>query len=846
MGKITGAFQSLVRGVSEQVPHDRLPGQFWMQDNMISDPVRGLARRHGSRMLHELAAPTVAYSTASRDDASMFKEHSFNIFATEYSLAYREQAKVVGSTLPGVVLVDRSAGRIRALSTNPADTLTTSVLDTGVSSVVSVGRYVLMSSRSQPTTFTQVDATTATATSHALWIKGGNYSRTFKVTIFNSAGALLDTVSYTTMTSFYQGDLDTSDILTSDPDYQKKVNDRVNDYNTAVNQHIAAAAASIQPENIAEQLRILIAAEGYTVTRFGSHLYLSFTGSVEIDDGGDGAFAKSVSRTVRNVADLTEQHLVGKVVAVAPVSGAGNTAGARFYVKAIAKTPGATGFQEVRWEETAGVLTTPTFVFLLGTVVSDVFYVASTPALLSALTGLSDVPVFLPSTSGDLVSQPNWQFLGGTIEHMRLFQDRLMLVSGATVFMSRAGDYFNFFRGSALTLADDDPIEIFAEGSEGDVVRAGVTIDRNLLLFGRKQQYAVPGRELVSPATAFITVQSTHEHAADASPVANGNLVFFMQPRDSRLTLQQLQTGAYADSFDAYDMSPQLDGYLGGTAQQIVACNSPAMIFVRTRELRNGVYVYSYHDNTQAERLQDSWSRWVWDEAAGTLISICTTGSAMLALQLRDGSGGVYFVLDRFSREAALSDYPYLDSWRPYLDTVPLGSSLRASWLYADRCGVAFTKAAGQYRLLGRALEEAAALFETVPDQEANAIVGLYFDSVIEPTAPYRRDFKDNAILDCRMTLTKLNVTLADSSAMRAYLRQETEEYDPSQLIVNWISRPAGTWLVNTQSISKIISVTIPVMREIREHRLRISSRNWLPMTLSAIEYSAQFFSLRR
>jgi len=45
MAKVSGSYASVVRGVSEQVPQDRRPGQHFEQVNMISDPVRGLARR---------------------------------------------------------------------------------------------------------------------------------------------------------------------------------------------------------------------------------------------------------------------------------------------------------------------------------------------------------------------------------------------------------------------------------------------------------------------------------------------------------------------------------------------------------------------------------------------------------------------------------------------------------------------------------------------------------------------------------------------------------------------------------------------------------------------------------
>ena len=58
MAKVSGSYKSLIRGVSEQVPEERLPGQHAAQDNMLSDPVRGLIRRQGSTMIRESAMLT--------------------------------------------------------------------------------------------------------------------------------------------------------------------------------------------------------------------------------------------------------------------------------------------------------------------------------------------------------------------------------------------------------------------------------------------------------------------------------------------------------------------------------------------------------------------------------------------------------------------------------------------------------------------------------------------------------------------------------------------------------------------------------------------------------------------
>lgn len=846
MAKETGAYESLIRGVSEQVPHDRLPGQHWLQDNYISDPVRGLARRHGSVMVHERKYASTTLNAATKSDITNFKEASFTVRGKELCFMYRPVAKVSGSTMPGLVAIDKDAGQILSVQAPASDTVALDILDKGITSITAVGQFLLFAARGRNTTYTTSDRLSATATYAVAWVRGGAYSRKYTLTIVKPDNSIV-TVNYTTPASYYEGTLNTSDIPATATDYQKQVNDRVNAYNTAVNQHIAAAGRAIQPENIAESLRAACVAQGFTtVSRVGSILRFTGVKNVVTDDNGDGSLLKATSSEVESTADLSNYHVVGKTVRVTPKRNDYSTSNnPSFYMKARPVTEGLTGWQDVVWEEGPGWEVTPGFVFMLGwyNSTNGTLYVASTAALLEGVTGLTEVPRFDLSSAGDAESSPLPEFFGKQIDYMRTFQDRLMIVAGATVFLSRSGEYFSFFRKSVLTLADDDPIEVYADGSEGDTITCSVQLDRNLLLFGKRQQYAIPGREAMTPRNAYIAIQSAHEDATDAPPVATGNLIFFSQQRSNRLTVQQMMTGSYADSFESFDVSQQLDGYMVGKPMQIVAMTSPTQLFIRTKELANGVYVFSYLDSIGSEqRLFDSWSRWTWDASLGTLLGITGHDSNLLTVTARQAPDGVYLVLDRFVRESRLSDNPYLDSMRPWSVVSGQVGTIETNWIGAANTAVAFKATAGDYFLLGRPLAEVSVLFSSVPGQQAHAMVGTYFHSDVEPTAPYIRDRKDKAVLDGRLTISKLMVTVADTAAMDATLTAHGTTTDA----LKWVHRPAGNWVLNKQQVAESTTVTIPVMKEIRDYRLRLSARNWLPLTISSIEWQGQFFTSRR
>jgi hypothetical protein len=88
MAKVSGSYESVIRGVSQQVPQDRRSGQHKEQINMISDPVRGLARRHGSLRVNamDLGGPTPDDVIASTPRHRTF---TATLNGTDYDFIYR-------------------------------------------------------------------------------------------------------------------------------------------------------------------------------------------------------------------------------------------------------------------------------------------------------------------------------------------------------------------------------------------------------------------------------------------------------------------------------------------------------------------------------------------------------------------------------------------------------------------------------------------------------------------------------------------------------------------------------------------------------------------------------------
>ena len=853
MALVSGSYASVTRGVSEQVPHERRPGQHGEQTNMISDPVRGTARRHGS-----LCIDSTAFATYSSDynstiaDIKNFKTFTFFSDGVEHALIARTAAKPAGSLAPVAFCLNKDIGAFIPVVSATSDAVLDSLVSGGVSALVNTGRFVFIAGHTIVPGAVNTAAwdTDANKRMVALWVRGGAYSRTFTATLKMASGATT-VISYKTKASSYPGVLDTSSILYSDPEYQKKVNDATAAYNTAATQWIGEAAADIQPDNIAQKLLEAGNAAGVYGTRIGSHVVFNADQTIveiSIDDGGDGSLLRGVGAEIAMQEAVSTIHYVGKVVRVLPKNIDGSDS---YYLKAYPRIDGTTGWAEVVWRECAGYEVKPTGVFVYGTVESGTLYLAGSAAKLTALTGLAN-PDFEPNKVGDSDSAPAPQFIGSKISYLGMFQERMIVGSGATVFMSRPGDYLNFFRTSVLTVQDNDPIELYALGAEDDEIIHGAIHDKSLFLFGRRKQYAIPGRSLITPKSNSIVPMSAFEDAVSAAPVQTGNLVFYSKPRNSTAarpssSVYQLQIGVVADSPESFDVSQQLDKYLVGIPVEHAAVTAkPHTLFLRTSMNDYGVYVYRYIDAAAGtERLWDSWSQWKWDVALGECAGITEHNGGLIIFTLRSGLVGanktLWLVADRYSLDSATSPRQYSDS------LVPLASAISGEWINPTQATwptaqIAFDDTVPEF-LLGTTGDKVANLTEAYPTKLAALWVGLPMPACFQPTAPFMRDRNDRAILDGRLTFSRLEMSLVDSGGCKVVIRDPGGE----RTALNFTGRIVGysTATIGQQPIVTT-NVSAGVYRETRGACVCINAVTWLPLTVSAMSWRGQFFNNTR
>lgn len=950
--KTSGTYPTLIRGVSQQAPQDRFPGQHTEQVNMLPDPIQGLSRRHGSRWLAEsLLAGSASWTSGQIADATAdlltWKSYDYSHGGSDYTISYRTGARPASSPLPALAVFDHTANQFLAIAEPGVDALLTQLKTGGVSAVTSIGKYVFFAGNTIVPSGTTSDkwGDATNQASAVVWVRGGANSRTFSVIVTKTDNSQV-TLSHTTPESAYQGTLDTSkvplyaadpaggtatdtealyitsiggvptapllwgdwspsaltvkkggtlmtnvspaapsssteyawaaggkvitfhssnlgalDISTTythtktitNPSYASLVQKMTEEYNSAVTSWIGTAAEAIQPESIAAALHAQAVTAGISAgAPIGSCILLTGVKEVVVNDGGDGSLMRGVANQTTAADLVTPVHRVGQVVRIRP-----RKTDETFYLVARAKNAAVTsGYTEVSWVEGVGVEQSITGALIYGSASGGTFYMASSAAGLVSAGLAGTHPAYEPSTCGDLTSVNAPFFLGRKITYLGVFQDRLAVGAGAVVRFSRIGDYLNFYRTSMLTVPADDTVELSSQGSEDDELRYSVIYDRDLVIFGKRRQYVVSGRSALTPNNPAMPVMSSHKDAAGIQPLAVGDLIFYAKAGARYSSVFQIQPGQVAESPQSYPASAQADKYLLGAPIEMASMAQPATLFLRTTGAPSSLYCFTFLD-TQEGRKQDAWHRFDYKAPLGTICGMSAREAGLTILTLRQGAAGWYFTADLQPMTTGLSEFPYLDSQRPWA-TVNAGTGSVRPATTGDWF-IAFDDSS-EYRFLGKPLAQAADLFTQVPGGTGPR-VGHDYQAFIVPTNPFARDNQDRAILTGRLTVTKVMVNYDESSGFVAEVtaNRVTEVTTDTVDAVITDVLDALTPGIETASFNGYVagdpnalvgrtpvtsgSRSIPVAKETREYVLLIRARSWLPLTISSMDWVGQFFN---
>tara|TARA_R100000231_G_scaffold33643_1_gene29527 strand:+ start:754 stop:3651 length:2898 start_codon:yes stop_codon:yes gene_type:complete len=212
---------------------------------------------------------------------------------------------------------------------------------------------------------------------------------------------------------------------------------------------------------------------------------------------------------------------------------------------------------------------------------------------------------------GDDITNPFPTFVGKRINKVLFFRNRLALLAGENVILSRPGTLGqpDFFAETALTVSANDPIDISCSSTFPSELFDGIDLTSGLVVFSTNQQFLLASDDTVlNPDTAKLRSISTYNYNKDVAPISLGTTIAFVD-----------NSGKFSRFMEMANV--QREGAPNVVNQsQIVPTLLPKQIDLITNSRENNLVIMGKTDsdtvqgfryiNVGDKRQQSAWFKW--------------------------------------------------------------------------------------------------------------------------------------------------------------------------------------------------------------------------------------------
>ena len=562
MALISQSIPNLINGVSQQPPSLRLSKQAGIQENGISSVVTGLQKRPSTQHIADLG-------TISNLDKAFI--HTIRRDENEF-----------------YSMVVDTAGTIRVFDKDGTSRTVTNNAPTYLSGLTDPSQELSAVSIADSTFIVNKNITVAKGTSTApsrnpealVYVKQADYSSTYRLKI--TKGASNSTVQFATKSS-----TQSSTSLTQNAERGASTD--------LIAQNLDTFSGTGVSTTYYDNITNASAVSGITITRYGSVLHIQSTNSTDFQvEVGDSHGGDHLLVFKDETPDFKKLPVEAPNDFVIKVSGDNQKAQDDYYVK----------FYDGVWKETVE----PSAIIDLDDSTMPHKLVKDASANFTF-----DVVTYADRDIGDDSTNPFPSFIGYTLSDIFFHRNRLGLLADENVILSRSGEFeeFDFFKKSALTIVDSDPIDVAVSSNKVSILKHAVPFNESLLLFSDLTQFKVTGDPVLTPETINVANTTEFEASLRAKPSQAGKFVYFASKRGAWSGMWEYFVDTDTDTNDATEITAHVPEYLDGEVIDIQASSNEDMICVRTDNDPQSVYVYRYYWQGR-EKLQASWSKFTF------------------------------------------------------------------------------------------------------------------------------------------------------------------------------------------------------------------------------------------
>lgn len=217
---------------------------------------------------------------------------------------------------------------------------------------------------------------------------------------------------------------------------------------------------------------------------------------------------------------------------------------------------------------------------------------------------------------GDDDTNPMPSFIDESFNDIFMFRNRLGLLAGENIILSKTAKYFDFFPSSVANDSDDDPIDVAISHNRVSILKYAVPFAEQLLLWSDQAQFVLAAQGVLSAKTIELNLATQFDVSDFARPFGIGRAVFFAAPRSSYTSIMRYYSVEdVSDVKNAENMTAHVPYYIPNGVFNIYGSSTENFVTVLSASAQNKVYIYKFlYSNEQL--VQQSWSHWDFGEHA--------------------------------------------------------------------------------------------------------------------------------------------------------------------------------------------------------------------------------------
>lgn len=428
--------------------------------------------------------------------------------------------------------------------------------------------------------------------------------------------------------------------------------------------------------------------------------------------------------------------------------------------------------------------------------------------------------------AGNDINNPVPKFLDYGLTGIGAYHSRLVLLSGAYVYLSKSTDPTVFMRTTVTELLDTDPIEVSATALSNAQFEYAVPFNKDLVLVAQNQQAVIPNNSTVlTPKTAAIYPTTTTDISLACQPSVIARSLYYVYQR----TLEYYQVGEflpspYTDSqYTTQSTTDHLPLYaegvctsMSGSTASNIACfssDSPDVLINQYYWAGDERPLMCYH-------------KWVLPRNVMYNTQVGSTTVFLVA----DGDKTLVVSTDIQLNQLGTKPVPFLDLYQ-YVEIDSTGVGTKPTYLpKGDLVAVIYDSLNQRHSEVAFTVEGATILCKYT----GTIAIGLRYHSEFTITPPFLRDANGNVVAGSKTTIHSLNFTLRSTGKYK-YTVLDTYGYvtDTDSAGVMWSEVDLGyTW------IGSVVNSVVPCRTRLNSTEVTLSTQSTTDLNVTTVEFS--------